>query len=104
MESKRKKMKQKTAEAMRPIVEAYGRHEGSKRAFCQEQGIAAHTLDYWRRKLKETEPNSSGFVKLEIASRVTEQCIELFYPNGVRAIVPTGVPIPVLSSLLNYTD
>jgi len=58
-------MKQKTTEAMRPIVEAYARYKGSKKAFCEEQNIAAYTLDYWRGKFNTVKPEASGFIALE---------------------------------------
>jgi hypothetical protein len=97
-------MKQKTAEAMRPIVEAYARYKGSKKVFCEEQNIAAHTLDYWRSKFNTAKRKTSSFIALELATGSQGQTIELHYPNGVRAIVPVGIPVDVLKNLLNLTS
>lgn len=97
-------MKQKTAEAMRPIVEAYARYKGSKKAFCEEQNIAPHTLDYWRSKFNNVKTETSGFIALELSPGSGGQTIELHYPNGVRAIVPIEVPMAVLQNLLNLSS
>lgn len=93
-------MKQKTAEAMRPIVELYARYEGSKKAFCQEHGLAIHTLDYWRRKFSELQVKTSAFVALEISDASPGRSIELHYPNGIRAVLPMETPTEVLQHLI----
>ncbi len=87
---------------MRPIVESYARYKGSKKSFCQERGIAIHTLDYWRSKFKKPEVESASFIALEVDAGTLDQAIELHYPNGVRATVPVSVPEDVLQSLLNF--
>ena len=97
-------MKQKTAEAMRPIVESYAQYEGSKKTFCQEHGLAVHTLDYWRRKFSGQPPKTSAFVALEIDDRSTARSIELHYPNGVRAVVPAEIPMEILQNLIGLAD
>ena len=93
-------MKQKKSEAMRPIVEAYAQYPGSKTAFCAEHGLAAHTLDYWRRKFHGSEAEPSGFIALEVGAGSSSPTIELHYPNGVRAKVPVDLPIEVLQNLI----
>ena len=93
-------MKQKTAEAMRPIVESYAKYKGSKKVFCEEQNIAVHTLDYWRSKFNTAKRETSAFIALELATGSQGQTIELHYPNGVRAIVPLEVPAEVLQNLI----
>ena len=93
-------MKQKTSEAMQPIVEACAQYQGSKKAFCAEHGLAAHTLDYWRRKFGEPKAEPSGFIALEVGAGSSAHTIELHYPNGVRAIVPAGLPVEVLQNLI----
>ena len=92
-------MKQKTAEQMRPIVEAYRQYEGDKRAFCQERGITVYMLDYWRRKFKK-EQAGAGFIALEWQGSPSDQNIELYYPNGVRAIFPLGIRRELLAHLI----
>ena len=93
-------MKQKTMDVMRPVLEAYARYEGSKKAFCQEQSITMHTLDYWRRKFKGQHTKASAFVALEVSDTCAGRVIELRYPNGVRAVVPLEVPAQVLQTLI----
>ena len=93
-------MKQKTAEAMRPIVESYVQYKGSKKAFCQEYGIAVHTLDYWRRKFGGQPAQTSAFVALELNDTSVGRTIKLYYPNGVRAIVSVETSVEVLQNLI----
>ncbi|MCB9302620.1 MAG: hypothetical protein H6566_18415 [Lewinellaceae bacterium] len=93
-------MKQKTSEAMRPILEAYAHYQGSKRAFCAKHGLAAHTLDYWRRKFRGSEAEPSGFIAVEVAGGSSSPTIELHYPNGVRATVSVDLPVEVLQNLI----
>ncbi len=97
-------MKQKTAEAMRTIVEAYGRYKGSKKAFCQEHGLAVHTLDYWRRKFTGQQSTPSAFIALELNDLASERSIELHYPNGIRAILPMDISGEVLQNLITLAD
>jgi hypothetical protein len=85
---------------MRPIVEAYAQYQGRKKTFCEEHGLAAHTLDYWRRKFSSSKAEPSGFIALEVAAGSSGPTIELHYPNGVRAIVSVGLPVEVLQSLI----
>ena len=94
-------MKQKTADAMRPIVESYAQYRGSKKAFCREHGLAIHTLDYWRRKFSEPSVKASAFVALELSGASSERSIELHYPNGVRAVLPMETPVELLQNLIS---
>jgi hypothetical protein len=95
-----KKMKKKTADAMRPIVELFAHYEGSKRAFCREHKLAIHTLDYWRRKFSAPRPKPSAFVAVELRDRPGGARMELYYPNGVRAVVPLEIPADILQKLI----
>lgn len=97
-------MKQKTAEAMHPIVEAYAQYKGSKKAFCLEHGLASHTLDYWRRKFGEPSSKASAFVALELRDVACDRTIELYYPNGVRAVVPLEIPLQILQNLIKIVE
>ncbi len=89
---------------MRPIVEAFARYEGSKKAFCLEQDIASHTLDYWRRKFDTPKIESSAFIALQVEGSSQTQTIELHFPNGVRAMLPMDAPLSVLQNLLKVSS
>ncbi len=97
-------MKQKTLDAMRPVLEAFALYEGSKKAFCEEQGIAIPTLDYWRRKMKgkADKINTEAFIALQVEEKTSDQVIELHFPNGVRAVVPMQTSPGVLQTLLKF--
>lgn len=85
---------------MRPIVESYARHEGSKKAFCEEHDLAIHTLDYWRRKFSEQQAGASAFVALEISDTSVGRSMEVHYPNGIWAVVPLDTPVEILRTLI----
>lgn len=93
-------MKEKIAESMEPILEAYGQYRGKKENFCQEYGISVHKLDYWRRKVKKRPSEISSFVALDLKSEPSTDRIELYYPNGIRAALPISTPFSVLDKLL----
>lgn len=97
-------MKQKTVEAMRPIVEAYARFTGSKKSFCSERGIAVHTLDYWRRKFSsDTLGKAAGsFISLELEEPLRGRMMEIHYPNGIEVRLPVDVTGETLYKLLNF--
>jgi hypothetical protein len=96
-------MKQKTAREMRPLLEAYARYGGSKKAFCREHGIGVHVLDYWRRKLPGSHAEGSSFISLEVDRlSLGGSSIELRYPSGLRAIVPLDTPAAVWQHLLQF--
>ncbi len=99
-------MKQKTIDGMRPVVEAFALYEGSKKAFCEERGIAIPTLDYWRRKMKDKADKikTKAFIALQVEKKSSEQVIELHLPNGVRALVPLQTFPEVLQTLLNFSN
>lgn len=97
-------MKQKTAEAMRPIVEAYAQYKGSKKSFCLQRDIAIHTLDYWRRKFSsDTEGKTAGsFISLELKEFSSSGMMEVHYPNGIEVRLPLDVPGETLYRVLNF--
>ena len=97
-------MKEKIAEAMEPILEAYAHYAGKKENFCQEYGISVHKLDYWRRKVKKGSSGSSSFIALDLKSSPSTERIELYYPNGIRAVVPVSTPLAVLQKLLKISE
>ena len=87
---------------MRPIVEAYAVHKGDKKSFCQEQGVSLYQLNYRRRKLGSAEAGVSSFIALEANGGSSGQAAELYYPNGLRVVVPLEAPAPVWDRLLNF--
>ncbi len=97
-------MKQKTAQAMRPLLEGYAQYSGSKKSFCQEHGIGVHVLDYWRRKLVGSKDEAPSFIALELDRFSRGSSIELQYPSGLRAVVPVETPAAVWQHLLQWDN
>ena len=98
-----KKMRKQKAEQMRKLVKAYRNYSGSKKSFCEERGIAVHTLSYWCNKYRDEGSmlGDQGFVALQIEDTLAiKGTISLYYPSGVRAVLPLSTPIDLLSSLI----
>ena len=95
-------MKRKTREEMRPIVEAYAQYKGDKNSFCRKHEISLYQLSYWRGQLKRVEGGTSSFIALESEGGFSKQAVELYYPNGLRALVPLDAPGRVWDRLLNF--
>ncbi len=100
-------MKQKTTEEMRSIVKAYSSYSGTKKEFCQEQGIKLHILSYWLQKFKKSgkKPPTNKFIPLQVEQPIpiTEKQIELYYPTGLRLILPADTQLKVLQALIKTT-
>jgi hypothetical protein len=58
----------------------------SRKNYCAEQGLNPHTMAYWCDKARRVDV-TSGFVPLELAVGG----IEVYYPNGVRLVLPAGM-------------
>jgi hypothetical protein len=86
---------------MGPLVEAFARYGGTRKAFCAEHGIAVHVLDYWRRRLAEAPLPGGGFIELEAPGPAPAPGIEVHYPSGVKVLLPAGTPAAFLRGLID---
>ena len=90
----------------RQLLDRYERSGLSQKAFCQRHGVALSTLQYWRRRARDTdqEPTPS-FVEMPQVSGMaralsSEAAVIIELPGGVRFEVPTGTDAQWLSGLL----
>lgn len=97
-------MIRKTATEMRPILKAYAGYSGTKKAFCQDYGIKLHVLSYWLQKSRKPtkKPVTNKFIPLQIEKPTVSPAstIELYYPNGLRLVLPTDTSLKVLQGLI----
>ena len=64
-------------------VEAFERGDLRRKEYCQGNGITLHRLDYWRRRLRQTDPTTSQSPKSWIPLNVTDDSI-LESESGLR--------------------
>jgi len=92
------------------LLDRYERSGLSQKAFCQRHGVALSTLQYWRRRARDTdqEPTPS-FVEIPQVSGMarvlsSEAAVIIELPGGVRFEVPTGTDAQWLSGLLRAME
>ena len=75
------------AQEMLAHVAAWKSSGKSRKSYCTVQGLNPHTLAYWCARAGHGEA-PSGFAPVEL---VGGGGIEVWYPNGVRLVLPAGV-------------
>ena len=61
-------------------------------SFCHREGLCVSLFHKWRRKLSESAAESSGFVEIRSANRMSELGCEIICANGRRVRV-SGVSL-----------
>jgi transposase-like protein len=94
----------------RQLLERYERSGLSQSTFCLRHGVALSTLQYWRRRARESaqEPAPS-FVKIPQVSGMTRAlsvaaAVVIELPGGVRLEVPAGTDAQWLSGLVRAME
>ena len=85
------------------LVEEYTRSGMTRAAFCRAQGIAPHTLDYYRekhRKLKQQ--NTAQLLPVELVNSLPSRssCLGVELANGRRIAVAEGFDAMLLKRLI----
>ena len=90
----------------RQLLARYERSGLSQKAFCLRHGVALSTLQYWRRRARDTdqEPTPS-FVEISQVTGMArgpsvEAAVFIELPGGVRLEVPAGTDAQWLSGLV----
>lgn len=77
----------------------------TKKDFCESQGIAKATFQYWHRKYRldnEANNEKDGFVPIKIAPASSgSPVVELVFPDGKRVNFYQHVDASLLRSLLS---
>jgi hypothetical protein len=77
------------AQEMLAHVAAWRNSGKSRKSYCTENGLNPRTMAYWCAQARSTEV-PSGFAPVEwVAGAGMEVC----YPNGVRLVLPAGMPM-----------
>ncbi len=77
------------AQEMLAHVAAWKNSGKSRKTYCAEHGLNLHTMAYWCAKVRSTEV-PTGFTPVEL---VAGGGVEVCYPNGVRLVLPTDLPM-----------
>ena len=96
-------MKKRTPKEWRRLVSAYERGSESRRGFCERHGVAASTLDYWRRRARGDESGPLVEVEVEGAALPGGQvpAVVISWPTGVRVELGAGAASEALLSALH---
>ena len=80
-------------EQMYQIIEAYEGSDLSIKAYCEQEGVDYQQFNYWKKKkiAEETDDKKEGFIRLKSLENKYPTEIELFYPNGIRAVFPSDI-------------
>lgn len=95
-------------------VAAFERSGLGRHAWCKAQGLAAHSLDYWRQRLRERPARAGGrskglipiLVDPGVASPTpsSSPMVEFALTGGVRLRAPVGIDASWLASLVRGLD
>lgn len=81
-------------EEMIGLVEEFNNCGMTQIAFCNSKGISFHKFNHWFRKLKKGkkgEMERHQFVQVDTKPvKISDERIELVYPNGVKINLSTG--------------
>lgn len=94
-------------------VEACERSKQSQKIYCEQNGLAYSTFQYWAKKYRaefsedKATDESPGFIPVEVRpdpeieqADVSDQ-LHFLFPNGIQVMCPAGVRPEVLRTLLN---
>lgn len=97
----------RTREDWGELIERWGRSGLTARAFAAEAGVNAHTLTYWKWRLRKDtrSPTLSGFVEVVASSseRAAEP-LEVVLEGGQRIRVPAGFDAEALRRVLDILE
>ena len=102
------------AQRMFEIIERYRNSNLTQKAFCEAEGLALSTFQYWTSRYNKhrrvgyrsrSVGKRSGFVELLSAQAgkpqaATDAAIVLTYPNGVTVRLGSAAPLSVLKELI----
>jgi transposase-like protein len=96
----------RSGEEAERLVREYERSGMTRAAFCRAQGIAPHTLDYYRRKhRKQVKPEATQLVAVELVGAVRavprhDSALRVELANGRRITVEQGFDAILLKRLI----
>lgn len=107
----------KRAREMFPVIERFHSSQLTQKSFCEAEGIALSTLQYWislykkhhhRRPAKQPQQDTGSspkrFVKLKPQMQARTNIgstIVISYPNGVTLSLSTPANLKLLKELIN---
>jgi transposase len=86
----------RSAGQWKALIERYERGTATQARFCEREGVAPSTFQYWRRRLREeaasaSAPSAAGRL---VAVQVREEP-RTATATGLRLVLPSGVGIEV---------
>lgn len=86
-------------------ISAWERSGLSRQSWCAKHGINVHTLDYWRRRVRdEAAPRrhltGTGLVPVVVAATAGVPALELRLRDGVQLSIPPGADVMQVAALV----
>jgi hypothetical protein len=97
-------MQKRTPKEWRRLVAEYERESESRRGFCEWHGVAASTLDYWRRRVRGDAGRRLLQVQMETGGPLAGgqvPAVVIIWPTGVCVELGAGVASVALLSALH---
>ena len=97
-------MKKRTPKEWRRLVSAYESGGESRRGFCERHGVAASTLDYWRRRVRGDAGGRLVQFEMETGGPLAGgqvPAVVISWPTGVRVELGAGAASEALLSALH---
>jgi hypothetical protein len=97
-----KNTKQSRAEEMFTMIKISQESGMSKKAYCEQQGLALSNYYYWQKRYRASQhPTQGKFIPLNVVQGIDSlPQIEICYPNGVRLRLPQSIELSVIRSMI----
>ena len=82
-------------EKMLPYIKEWESSGQTKKAFCQQRGIAPSVFHYWYKRYRQ-ENMPEGFIQISTDSIGQPPQMEVHYPNGVSIKLPANISLTLL--------
>ena len=88
---------QERTDKMLAHVSAQAQSGMSRKAYCEQNALKPHVLNYWCARSRKSEM-APGFAPVEVSHPdlvgvTARENMELHYPNGVRLLLPAGTAL-----------
>jgi len=99
-----KQSKRRSKQEMADMISSWQQSGQSKKEFCEEHRIKAHTFQYWYQKYQAEQLGSqaeSAFIRLSPSEEYPQRYLyTISYPNGVRLQIGREVSSTELLKLM----
>jgi predicted acetyltransferase len=101
-----RKRKQENKIEMLQFIEEWKQSGESQTTFCKNKKLSFHIFYYWLRRYKDqSRPATTRKAFIPVTIPVNEMTssneIEIYYPNGVRIVLPKNSDLSMVRTFIN---